>query len=229
METRLSILFHGKKNLNGSDKMLSIYLRATINGERFEVSTMRYVEVAKWSVAAGKAKGNTEEARSLNVYLDTLRQRVYDYQQSALNEGNPFTKELLRRKWYGLDERTHKLVEIFRQHNAQLKALEGVEVAKETIGKFNTTVDHLVNFLQWKFKATDIDITKLDYAFLSDFEFYLKSEKKCNHNTAIKYMSNVRKIVNICFKNGWLNKDPFFGYKMSKKEALAASPTGCQR
>jgi hypothetical protein len=39
MEARMSILFFGKKTKNESDKELSIYLRVTINGERFEVTT----------------------------------------------------------------------------------------------------------------------------------------------------------------------------------------------
>jgi site-specific recombinase XerD len=220
METRLSILFFGKKTKNENDNLLSIYLRATINGERFEVSAQRYIEPSRWSQDAGKAKGTSEQARSINIHLDALRQKVYDYQQIMLSEGQVFTKEALRLKWYGLDERVHKLIEVFRQHNDQLKELVGREVAKETLVKFNTTLDHTVNFLQWKYHSSDIDIVKLDYAFLTDFEFYLKSRKKCNHNTTIKYLSNVRKIVNICIKNGWLVKDPFFGYKMCKKEVI---------
>lgn len=221
METRLSILFFGKKTKNESDKLLSIYLRATINGDRFEVSTQRYIDPLKWSQqGAGRAKGNSEEARSINMHLDTLKQKVYDYQQSALSEGTIFTKELLRKKWYGLEEKIHKIIEIFRQHNDRLKALVGREVARETLGKFNTTLDHTVSYMQWKYHVSDMDIAKLDYVFLTDFEFYLKSEKKCNHNTTLKYLSNLRKIVNSCIKNGWLAKDPFFGYKMSKKEVI---------
>ena len=34
----------------------------------------------------------------------------------------------------------------------------------------------------------------------------------------MKYLSNFKKIVNICIKNGWLDRDPFFGYKMTKRE-----------
>ena len=66
MEVRTSILFFGKKTKNESDKELSIYLRVTINGERFEVGTQRYIEPNKWSSAAGKVKENSEEARSIN-------------------------------------------------------------------------------------------------------------------------------------------------------------------
>jgi hypothetical protein len=38
METRLSILFYGKKTKLESDKELSIYLRVTINGQRAATS-----------------------------------------------------------------------------------------------------------------------------------------------------------------------------------------------
>lgn len=37
METRLSILFYGRKTLQKADQLLAIYLRVTINGQRFEV------------------------------------------------------------------------------------------------------------------------------------------------------------------------------------------------
>jgi site-specific recombinase XerD len=51
-------------------------------------------------------------------------------------------------------------------------------------------------------------------------EFWLKSTRNCSHNTAVKYISNIKKIVYICLKNGWLDKDPFIGYKMNKREVI---------
>lgn len=220
MEARLSILFYGKKTRNESDKILSIYLRATINGDRFEVSTQRYVEIDKWSSTAGKVRGNTEEARTTNQYLDNIRQKVYDYQKSIVHEGKTFTKETLRLKWYGLNERTHTLIEVFRNHNQQLESLIGKDNSKATFTKYRTTLDHTVSFMQWKFQRSDIEISCITYSFITDFEFWIKSFQKCNHNTTIKYISNLRKIINVCLKNGWLIKDPFVGFKMTKKEVI---------
>jgi site-specific recombinase XerD len=51
-------------------------------------------------------------------------------------------------------------------------------------------------------------------------EFWLKSVRKCNHNSTIKYIDNIRTILNICLKNGWLSKDPFYGFKMTKREVI---------
>lgn len=216
----MNILYYGKKTTNQSDKMLSVYLRVTINGERFEISTQRYIEPAKWSQEAGKARGNSEEARSINMYLDIVKNKVYDYQQLILQEGKVFSKETLRLKWYGINERTHTLVEVFKYHNSQLEALIGKDNSKATFTKYRTTLDHTVSFLKWKYQRSDIEISKITYSFITEFEFWLKSIQKCNHNTTIKYISNLRKIINVCLKNGWLIKDPFVGFKMSKKEVI---------
>src|SRR5689334_6140917 len=161
MEARMSILFFGKKTKNESDKQLSIYLRVTINGERFEVTTQRYIEPNKWSSAAGKVKGNSEEARSINQHLDNLKQKVYDYQKNIVKSASSFTKESLRLKWYGIEQRTLSLVEVFKQHNDQLKSLIGKDNSKATYGKYRTTLDHTISFLKWKFQRRDIEISAI--------------------------------------------------------------------
>jgi integrase len=219
METRLSILFYGKKSKKDS-KTVTIYLRVTINGERFEVSTHRDVEVAKWSSEAGKMKGNSEEARNLNWFLDKQKQKVYDFQKNFAQEGRLLSKEILKMSWYGIRQRAHMLVEIFHHHNDQLKSLIGIDNSQATFTKYRTTLDHTISFLKWKYQKSDIEISSITYSFITDFEFWLKSFQKCNHNTSIKYISNLRKIINVCLKNGWLIKDPFLGFKMNKKEVI---------
>ena len=47
----------------------------------------------------------------------------------------------------------------------------------------------------------------MNYEFLTNFEYWFKTVRKCAHNTTIKYITNLRKIVNIAMKNDWLDKD----------------------
>lgn len=220
METKLSILFYSKTSKIAKDGLVPIYLRVTIDGVRFEQSTQRYIALSKWSADAGKAKGNTEEARTINYFLDALKQRVYNYQSEIIREGATLNIETFRNKWLGIKERTYTILEVFQQHNEQLEKLVGRDFSKSTFGKYKTAFDHTANFIKWKYQANDLSIDKLTYSFITDFEFYLKSIRKCNHNTTVKYLTNFRKVVNICIKNTWLIKDPFFGYKMSKKEVV---------
>ena len=69
-----------------------------------------------------------------------------------------------------------------------------------------TSLEHTREFIEWKYGAPDIEIQKLDYEFISEYAFWLKTARKCNHNTAMKYLSNVKKIVLLCVRKKWLKK-----------------------
>lgn len=112
------------------------------------------------------------------------------------------------------------LIEVFDNHNSQMAQLVGKDCAETTLWRYLTTRNHTVAFLQWKFKTTDIDFRDLTYEFVTEFEFWLKSVAGCAHNTSMKYITYMRKIVNICLRNGWLDRDPFVGYKMTKREVV---------
>ena len=77
------------------------------------------------------------------------------------------------------------LMEVFKKHNDQMAELVGLEIARGTLELFQTAYGHTLNFLQWKYKVDDIDISKLDYEFISEYEFWIKSVRKCNHNSTI--------------------------------------------
>jgi len=153
-----------------------------------------------------------------------MKQKVYEYQALMIREGQPFTLENLKEKWFGHKKKEqtqpHTLLTVFKSHNDQLLALNGQDCSKATFTKYRTTLDHTQAFMKSKYQKTDMEIKNINYSFITDFEFWLKSEKKCNHNSTIKYLSNLRKIINLCFTNGWLTKDPFFGFKMTKKEIV---------
>ena len=112
------------------------------------------------------------------------------------------------------------LIEIFQQHNDQVVELIGKDFAPGTVERYKTSLSHTRSFMQWKYKISDIDIRKLNYEFISGYEFWLKSVRRCNHNSTMKYLANFKKIVILCLKNGWLSKDPFVGFKLSKKEVV---------
>ena len=78
MNAKLSILFYAKKAKTATSGLVPIYLRITVDGKRVEISSKRFILLEKWSQEQCKMKGNTEEARSLNAYLDILKGKVHD-------------------------------------------------------------------------------------------------------------------------------------------------------
>lgn len=218
MNTKLSILFYSKKAKANKEGLVPIYMRVTINGKRIEVSTKRFVQSSSWNSIAGKVKGNHEEARSINNYLDILKGKVYNYQKELIQEGHSITHELMRTKLLGTGEKERMLIEIFQDHNNRVEALLGTEFSPGTLERYKTSLSHTKEFLKWKYKISDIDIRKIDHSFITDYEFYLRSVRKCNNNSAVKYLKNFGKIIRICIANGWIDKNPFANFKSKVKE-----------
>lgn len=212
-----SLLFYLKKPKNYVQGGQPIYLRITIDAARMELSMQRECEPTRWNAHAGRANGTKEDIKSLNVYLDSVQAKVYEAHRSLLDTKEPITVENMKRKLGGVTDRPRMLLEIFRYHNDQMQQLiQNDEYAKGTWVHFTTTCKHLENFIQKMFHQKDRSITDIDYSFIADFEIYLKTGI-CAHNTAMKYLGDFRKIVLLCLKKAWLQKDPFFGYKLSRR------------
>ncbi|MEP6737168.1 MAG: site-specific integrase [Chryseolinea sp.] len=156
----------------------------------------------------------------MNTHLDTLQSSVYEAQRQLIPDSEDVTIDNLGLKLEGKRARPKMLVDVFKEHNEKMKQLVNKDFSEGTLERYETALMHTISFLQWKFKISDIDIQELNHEFVTEMEFWLKSVRNVSHNTAVKYINNVKKIINICLKNGWLNKDPFLGYKMNKREVV---------
>lgn len=202
-----------------------LYLRITVDGAVRELSTKRLWEPSRWRSEAGRATGTKEDAKSLNAYLDTLRAKVYDARRMMIEADRPVTAESLKNVLAGKEEAKRMILEIFRHHNEQMKELVGREFAPGTLERYRTSFAHTRSFIEWKYGMEDMDIRKLNNEFISEYGFWLKSVRKCRHNTAMKYLSNFKKVVLGCVRNGWLASDPFGGFKMGKREVVRTALT----
>ena len=222
MNAKLSILFYAKRAKTNTNGLIPIYLRVTVDGERIELSTKRFTHPDKWSVEGSCMKGTTAESKATNSYLDALKAKVYEYQQQLIRNDDLVNAENMRNKILGIEKRSHMLIAIFEQHNAEVKALVGKDFAAATHVRYETSLKHTVDFIKWKYKVSDIDIRKIDHEFITSYEFYLKTKCNCCQNTTVKYIKNFGKIIRICIANGWLDRNPFINYKSRMVEVERA-------
>ena len=110
------------------------------------------------------------------------------------------------------------LIPIYQNHNDKIEELIGNGYSYSALKHLKISLKHLKEFVQWKYNVSDISINKIDYAFVKEFEFYLRSVKKCNNNNAVKYVRNFRKIIKIYLDNDWLDKNPCSLYEGKMKE-----------
>ncbi|QRE13617.1 site-specific integrase [Flavobacterium psychrophilum] len=218
MKTTISILFYLKRAKANSKGLVPIFQRITVNGKRIDKSTSKFIDPLKWSIEGGKMKGNSEEARTVNSHLVYLKSKVLDAENNLQRYGGRVLAETIKNKLNGFDERDRMLIPIFQNHNDKMEALLGQEYAPGTLERYKTSLKHTKDFIKWKYNLSDINILKIDYAFVAEYDFYFRSVCKCSNNTTVKYVKNFMKIIRICLANDWIQKDPFINYKATTKE-----------
>jgi integrase len=215
MEPKLIVHFIGKKSRLTHHQLLPIYLRVTIDGKRFEVATHQHTEPNNWSPSAGKVIAASDNAIRINMELDEIRKKVYDYKERIQKEGREFSVRTLREKWFGQDRDTRTLLEVVRLSLLDLEKQVGKGIYKKsTLTKYRTMEKHLINFLKWRDLGSDILLKDLRLPFAAHYVYYLQGELGMTINSSGKMIKNLKKIVRDCVDKEWLDNDPFFRYKV---------------
>jgi hypothetical protein len=166
---------------------MSIYLRVTVDGQRGEMATGRQIVPSLWSNGHIAAKRLTDDLRELQSYLHTLEEKLYDAHQALLRENKTITAETLKNKYTGASEKARMLVPIFQKHNDEVEELVPTEFSAGTLQRYKTTLAHMEQFLKWKYNLTDIHIRDINHEFITDFDFFLRSVRKCANNSTVSW------------------------------------------
>lgn len=212
--TILFWLYKGKMK-NGQ---APIYCRITVNGKRAQFSTKRSIDPNKWIAAAGVAKGNSEEARILNTYLNKLKTELHKHYNLLEATDQFITADTVKNSYLGEGEKQRSLIETFEYHNNQMKDLIGIDVVKATHTKFETVLKKLKLYLKKQYRRSDLFLQELDHKFIVDFEYFLKVDQSIAHNTTMKYIRNLKKVMHMAVMNDWIVKNPFNNFKCSTKK-----------
>ena len=214
----MHVTFQLKTRKADSTGKAPVYTRITIDGKRAEFSIKRYVDPAKWISNPGAMRGTTEETKSVNAFINTVRFKLNEHHRLLFEANKPISAEAIKNAYLGLTEHGRTLVEVFKFHNSQMKELIGKDFSKGTHERYCAALKHIQDFMKWKYNTPDIPLRAIKFEFVTEFEYYLKVVKRCSHNTAIKYITNLRKIIRIALNNEWLERDPFANFKIKLRE-----------
>jgi site-specific recombinase XerD len=222
MNKTFKILLFLRKPKNYKEGKMPIYLRLTIDGESFEMNISRECEPHKWNSNAGCMKGTSESVRQFNNYLESYKSKIYEAQRELLNAGENISIQSMKNKLRGVEAEEKMLVNVYQHHIHQISELVGKEYAVGTLKRFKAALSSLTAFLKSKYQTEDFPISDLSHEFITEYEFYLKSVRNVEHNTAMGIIKKLKKIVRLCVANNWLEKDPFMNYKVKIKDTNRA-------
>ena len=103
---------------------------------------------------------------------------------------------------------------MIEEHNLRMERLVGKDYSFRTLQRYKTTKKHLAKYNKESFGLVDYPLKKIDVKYINGFIYFLKAEQNLSHNSALKYVAYFKKIIRVAFANGWLDKDPFYNFKL---------------
>ena len=213
MSRPLSLLFFIKKSKVNSAGKTTIFLRITLDSRRSEFSVHRKVHLDLWNSRTQLVMGNSADAQEINRHLSDIKNRIYSIQRNFEQDKASYSASDMRDVLLGKDKIKKMLLEIFQEHNDEVESLIGKGFSPGTAERYRTCKKHVTEYIRKKYKKNDIPVQDVDHKFITGFEYYLKMTRKCAHNSAIKYITNFKKIIRITYANDWIDKDPFVNWK----------------
>lgn len=192
-----------------------IYVRITINGKRANISLKYKADTRLWDAKRQRAKGNSEESRAFNHYLDQVHSQIVQCYQDLKFKGKLITAELVKAEYLGENDNSKTLQNLIEYHTEKTKKT----LAIGTIRNFGVTQGYLDKYLNNVLKTSDIYLKELNYKFICDFANFLNCfwpkghPKAMGNNTVMKHIQRFRKIVTLGYHIEWIDKDPFVRWK----------------
>lgn len=199
-----------------------VYARITVDKKRVELSLKKSIDLNDWNKGKGCAKGSNPEAKLLNTYLSQVQGRLTECFRELQLNGEIITPNAVKNLFWGDNPNQHSLIELLDYHDYS----EFSKFAEGTIKNYGVTRRYILSFLLKRKNLTDYQLSKIDFKFITDFDFFLRTVKPKDHhqpmsnNGLMKHMQRLRKILNLGVKLEWLQKNPLDAYdiKFEKTE-----------
>ena len=207
--TRCTIWVYIRKYKLNKEGKVPLLMRVTVNGRRWDSALKVKINPNNWDPVKEKAIGDDSFSNLVNETIESTKFRIHKIKLSFEDEGKPISLDAIKSKFLDKDKNNRTILSLFQKHN---------EVTYSTYERYKTCYKHTKEFIKKEYKVEDLPITEINRRFYDKFEYYLKKDKKCAHNTTVKYIRNFNKIVRIAVEYGWLIKTPYkeIGYRLEE-------------
>ncbi|MCM1301059.1 MAG: Arm DNA-binding domain-containing protein [Bacteroides cellulosilyticus] len=162
MRSTFKVLFYLKRNKEKSQPVVPVMGRITVNGTIAQFSAKLTVPEQLWEVRGGRAKGRSLEADRINRHLDNIRTQIEAHYREICDRETYVTAEKVKNAWQGFGQRYKTLLDAFQHFADNLSKRVGIDRAKCTWYRYNSSIRHLRAFMQHTYRVSDMPLAELE-------------------------------------------------------------------
>ena len=215
MYSLISVVFFLKENkkIKGRYK---VNVRIHHNRKKSEIVTDIYTTLDKWNVEIGRPINDPETS----ARIATIESNIYRVKEQLTMEGYEISSKLIKDVFTGASKVQYGIVEFIERFITLKKS--DTSLSKTYFFKFKRLQKDITNFISKKYHTSDLMLPRVDYAFITSFDSYLKSQISQQFNrplaptTVFKMHTFFRTVLIQANREGFIKKQPYVDFKLRK-------------
>jgi len=215
MKANINIKFY-LKNTTKKEFHKKIAGRIIHDRKKSEFMTDLYIMEEDWNEKFSRSKSDND----INQRLVLIEANIYTIKEKLLIDGYEISSKLIKEVYTGASKLKYGVVEYIQRFIENKE--KDTTLSKTYFFKFRRLKKIISIFIKSKYHVSDIMLSRIDYAFITSFNNFLKSQISEQYNkplaptTINKQHSFFRTVMIQANKEGFIKKQPYVDFKLRK-------------
>ena len=213
---KMKVLLYLKKSGLDKSGKAPIMGRITIGRSIAQFSCKLSCNPDLWNPRESRMDGKSREAVEVNGRLENLLLSIQSAYQSLLARGCPFDATDVKKQFQGSVQTRCMLIERLDMLIKEKESHVGVDIRKESMASYHSTRIHLQEFIQKKYKVSDLAFSQLTENFIHEFQQYFLGECGFQESTFYNAATHLKTVCRLAYREGLADVLLFDKAKISK-------------
>ena len=213
---KMKVLLYLKKSGLDKSGKAPIMGRITIGRSIAQFSCKLSCNPDLWNPRESRMDGKSREAVEVNGRLENLLLSIQSAYQSLLARGCPFDATDVKKQFQGSVQTRCMLIERLDMLIKEKESHVGVDIRKESMASYHSTRIHLQEFIQKKYKVSDLALSQLTENFIHEFQQYFLGECGFQESSFYNVATHLKTVCRLAYREGLADILLFDKVKISK-------------
>ncbi|MBM6993631.1 MAG: site-specific integrase [Prevotella sp.] len=213
---KMKVLLYLKKSGLDKSGKAPIMGRITLGRSIAQFSCKLSCNPDLWNPRESRMDGKSREAVEVNGRLENLLLSIQSACQSLLARGCPFDATDVKEQFQGSVQTRCMLIERLDMLIKEKESHVGIDIKEESIYGYHSTRIHLLEFLQKKYKVSDLAFSQLTENFIHEFQQYFLGECGFQESSFYNVATHLKTVCRLAYREGLADVLLFDKAKISK-------------
>ena len=201
-QEKMKVLLYLKKSGLDKSGKAPIMGRITLGRNVVQFSCKLSCNPDLWNPRESRMDGKSREAVEINGRLESLLLSVQSAYQSLLSKGCPFGATDVKELFQGSVQTHCMLIERLDMLIKEKESHIGVDIKKESLSSYHSTKNRLQEFIQKRYRVSDLAFSQLTESFIYEFRQYYLGVCGFQESSFFAVASHWKTVCKLAYREG---------------------------